>query len=99
MLLVTAPVFLAIATSILVASKGEVFVRVPHRRRDGSMAYRTEFRTRRSFDVETYDELTRSPDRWRTSVGEMLRRTRIARLPVLLDIRAGRLGFIEGLFD
>ena len=97
LLLLLAPLLLLISAAVLISSPGPVLCSVPRINRDGRLSYRTEFRTRRTFDPETYETLASRPERWLTPVGGFLEATRLARLPVLLDVRAGRTGLIEAL--
>ena len=92
-----APLIGLINFAVVVGSPGPAVVAVPYRRRDGRLVFLTEFRTRRAFDTETYDAVSASPQGWSTSVGSALRFLGLARLPVLFDVRAGRVGLVEGL--
>ncbi len=87
------PLLLAIGAAVLASSAGPVLVKAPHRLTDGRLMYLTTFRVFRTFDAETHDCLARKSGRWLTPLGAVLRATRFERLPVLLDVRAGRVGF------
>ena len=96
-LIVLAPLLLMVGFAVLVSSPGPVVVKSPHFRSDGRLVYLTEFRVFRSFDAETHDRLAAGGGGWLTPVGAILRATRFDRLPVLFDVRAGRVGLSEGL--
>jgi hypothetical protein len=60
-----------------------MLVRTPEAALDGRLAYRLEFRTHKVFDAHTYD--VSLPGQSGTAFYRLLRRTRLSRLPRLLD--------------
>lgn len=106
LLVLLTPLLLLIAAAVLLGSRGPMLVKAPHFRANGQMVHLTEFRVHPAFDPETHDRRAgrqgsglQGPGlqgSGLTRVGAFLRATRLDRLPVLLDIRDGRVGFAEG---
>lgn len=91
------PVMLLAAIAVLLSGPGEICVRMPVVQRDGRLAYRWAFRTSPRFEPVRYDEALRRSEPWSTPVGAALRLSGVARLPVLFDVCAGRVGLAQGL--
>ena len=97
LMVVLSPVMLLAALAVLLSGPGEICVLVPVVQRDGSLGYRWAFRISPRFEPVTYDEAARRSKSWLTPVGVALRVSGVARLPVLFDICAGRVGLANGL--
>lgn len=91
------PVMLIAGLAVLLSGPGEVCVRVPVVQHDGRLGYRWAFRVSPRFEPASYDDAERRSKSWLTPVGVALRVSGVARLPVLFDVCAGRVGLAQGL--
>ena len=90
LLLAALPVMVLAAVAVLATSAGPTLTRSGHLGPEGRLVFLRQFRTTYRRDIE--DEASPGRSCGVTPVGSVLRRSGIARLPVLLDVWQGRIG-------
>ena len=90
LLLAALPMMVAAAAAVLATSAGPTLTRSGHIGTDGRIVFLRQFRT--TYRHEIGHGALPGCSRGTTPVGWVLRRSGIARLPVLLDVWQGKIG-------
>lgn len=93
-LLVTAPLMLAVAMAVRLTSPGPVLYWSDRVGRDNRIFRMPKFRTMRTDTPAVATHLLGDPDRWLTPVGKFLRKSSLDELPQLYSILTGEMSFV-----